>query len=255
MKKTLLTPTLNHQEKVIVSLTTTPLRIQKIWPTINSILLQSTQAEKIHLWIAKEYKRFPGIQITQLPNFIKDNPYIHVEFIENDFGPASKLLPCLQSPELNDTKIVVIDDDAIYPPNLIKDLLTYEAFDPNTAIGIAGTIIFGSYKKKYRRVWSITNVDILLGCQGYLVKPRFFSQEVFEYPPNLPEAFFEDDVWLSGHLWKNNIRRVLIPSQNSRQNIFLLSNKKFKSLCQHENIGQKNFTTVFNYFCNLINLR
>ena len=61
---------LKFQKNVVVSLTTTPSRIKKIWPTLNSILLQSTKPEKIYLWIPKKYKRFPLDTISQLPDFM-----------------------------------------------------------------------------------------------------------------------------------------------------------------------------------------
>lgn len=245
----------NIQEKVIVSLTTTPVRIKKMWPTLHSICLQSVQPEKIYLWIPKKFKRFPQNEILELPDFIKNNPYIQVEFIDHDYGPATKLLPCLQSPELRDKKIVVIDDDRIYPRHLIRDLLHYEQWDPSAAIGVAGTIVFGLHRKEFPATKKITKVDVLLGFNGYLVKPLFFSSTVFEYPENLPEAFFEDDVWFSCHLKQRGVRRMLIPSTASTQNLMTL-NKKTLGLCMHENKDKQNFLRVFNYFNqqNLLNV-
>lgn len=235
------------QQQVIVSLTTTPVRIKKIWPTLTSIMLQSVQPEKIYLWIPKKFKRFPEYEMSELPDFIKNNPFIHVEFIETDFGPATKLLPCLRSASLKDKKIIVIDDDRLYPRHLIRDLLRYEKIDPDAAIGIAGTVVFGSHRKEYDKVKHITMVDVLLGYNAYLVKAPFFSKDVFEYPCSLPEAFFEDDVWLSGHIKKMGVRRLLVPSRNSTQNILTPNTKTF-GLCMHENKDKTNFMSVFKYF-------
>jgi hypothetical protein len=213
------------------------------------------QPEKIYLWIPKKFKRFPQHEILELPDFIKNNPYIQVEFIDHDYGPATKLLPCLQSLALRDKKIVVIDDDRIYPRHLIKNLLHYERFDPYAAIGVAGTVIFGPHRNEFPATKRIRQVDVLLGFNGYLVKPTFFSSAVFDYPENLPEAFFEDDVWFSCHLKQRGIRRILIPATASTQNRMTL-NKKTMGLCMHENKDKQNFLRVFNYFNqqNLLNV-
>lgn len=239
----------NHKvhKGVIVTLTTTPMRINKIWPTLNSILLQSERPEKIYLWIPKEFKRFPDQFISQLPYFIENNPYIDVKFIDNDLGPATKLLPCLELFKDQAIKIIVIDDDRIYPQHFVRDLLIYEQLDPSTAIGIAGTVVFGTEIREYRSSKQLAMVDVLLGYQGYLVKPKFFSNAIFEYPDNLSAAFFEDDVWFSGHLQKNGVRRILIPSKTGTQSL-LTQNKKTRGLCMNENRNKQNFMTVFDYF-------
>ena len=235
------------QKNVVVSMTTTPARITKIWPTLNSIALQSIKPEKIYLWIPKKFKRFNHETISRIPHFIQANPYIHVEWINDDFGPATKLLPCLKLLEEQDTNIIMIDDDRIYPPHLIRDFLIHERTDPYSALGIAGTIVHGSERREYRSRRNITLVDVLLGYNGCLVKPSFFSKEVFNYPSDLPEAFFEDDVWFSGHLKKMGVRRLLIPSIAGWQNI-ITGNKNSFGLCMYENKDKRNFIHVYNYF-------
>ena len=241
-------PNAEHiHEDVIVSLTTTPVRIKKIWPTINSILLQSEKPAKIYLWLPKQFKRFPQTKIDVLPDFIQSNPHIQVMYIDKDFGPATKLLPCLQTIIAPETKIIVIDDDRIYAKHLIRDLLNYERSDQSAAIGIAGSVLMGTNRSDYRGTKKIAMVDVILGYHGYLVKPKFFSNAVFEYPNNLPEAFFEDDVWFSGHLERMKVRRVLIPTKKSTQNL-LTSHKATLGLCKFENSDQQNFMNVFNHF-------
>jgi hypothetical protein len=247
LTKTVFHDTSVYNKNVIVTLTTTPKRINRIWPTLNSILLQSERPEKIYLWIPRLYKRFPQHAEIQLPDFIKHNPSVHVQFIDTDYGPATKLLPCLQLSLDPNTKIIVIDDDRLYPPHFIKDLLTYEKLDPNAALGIAGAVVLGKMRQEYRSTNKLAMADVLLGYQGYLVKPKFFSNAVFEYPENLPEAFFEDDVWFSGHLQKRGIRRVLIPSMPATQSR-LTRNKQSGGLCMHENKDKRNFMRVFHYF-------
>jgi hypothetical protein len=234
----------NIQKKVIVTMTTTPARINNLWPTLHSLALQSQQPEKIYLWIPKAYKRFSNATIHTLPEFFQYYPNLDVQWIDHDYGPATKLLPCLQQVTAHDTNIIVIDDDRIYPPHFIQDLLTYEQWDPSAAIGIAGTVMHGVQRCEYRATKKLTLVDVLLGYNGMLVKPAFFSEAIFDYPANLPEAFYEDDVWFSGHLHQRHIRRILVPSLPGWQNM-ILGNKRSCGLCMHENKDKKNFNQVF----------
>lgn len=234
------------QKNVVITMTTILARINKIWPTLNSITLQSLQPENIFLWIPKQFKRFPNQVILNVPNFLSNYPNIKIQFIDHDYGPASKLLPCLQLFSGQDTKIIIIDDDRIYPPHFIYDLLKYEQIDPSAAIGIAGTIMHGSKRHEYRATKKMMLVDVLLGYNGMLVKPTFFAEDIFYYPPSLPEAFFEEDVWVSRHLQKRNIRRILTPSLSGWQSI-VLGNKRSNGLCEHENKDKENFNRVYNY--------
>lgn len=234
-------------DNVVISLTTTPIRINNIWPTINSLMLQSVKPKKIYLWIPKSYVRFPEQTINELPDFIRNNPLIQTEFITKDFGPATKLLPYLETNTQKDQKIIVVDDDRIYPKHLIKTLLHYSNLEPNAAIGIGGVAVLGKLHTQYNRTKKIAAIDILLGSQGYLIKPKFFTDEIFNYPTNLPEAFYEDDVWIGGHLIKNGIRRLIVPSYSSIQCI-ITHHKKTHALCRFENKDKKNFMQVFDHF-------
>ncbi len=208
--------------------------------------MQSQQPEKILLWIPKHFKRFRNESISRLPHFFQNYPSVQVEFIDHDYGPASKLLPSLELFAGQDTKIIIVDDDRIYPIHFIRDLLKYEQFDPGAALGIAGTVMHGAMRCEYTSTKKMALVDVLLGYNGVLVKPKFFSKEIFNYPTHLPEAFFEDDVWFSGHLQKNKIRRVLIPSLAGWQSL-ILGNKRSMGLCMHENKDKSNFNRVFEY--------
>ncbi|MCX7124223.1 MAG: hypothetical protein NTU49_00425 [Gammaproteobacteria bacterium] len=238
---------------VIVSLTTTPARIRKIWPTINSILLQSHLPSKIYLWIPKHYKRFNDIGITEIPEFLKNHPLIDVEFIEKDLGPASKLLPCLEKFQNNaDINIVVIDDDRIYKSNLLAELTMFAKKNPDKTVCKFGWRMLNDAKKTYSINKIPVFVDVLCGYDGFLVKPKFFSKEVFNYPKQLPEAFFEDDIWISGHLKWNRTKIMRLPYSywdkfklksglHLDQNILLWSSSASFALWANENKDGNNF--------------
>lgn len=212
---------------------------------LNSLMLQSVMPEKIYLWLPKKYIRFPEGEIEEVPDFIKKNPMIYVNYSEEDYGPATKLLPYLQQYSSQKKPIIVVDDDRIYHEDFIKNLLHYSALSPDSAIGVGGVVVKGLTHNQYNTTKQIRNVDVLLGSQGYLVKPLFFSHNVFHYPKHLPEAFYEDDVWFSGHLQTSGISRMIVPATPSIQ---CRHHKKKFALCLNENKDKHNFMRVFNYF-------
>jgi hypothetical protein len=134
----------------------------------------------------------------------------------DDWGPATKLIPSLlRFPP--GQKIVVADDDRIYPPNLIEDFERASAAHPGCALGLGGwrvpedltdrpTTLWADLRGlppvplKATRLEQPVEVDILQGMAGYLVRPDFFDVSAVTDYSAAPEAvFFVDDVWLSGH--------------------------------------------------------
>ena len=77
--------------KVIISFTTSPERLEKIEPMVNSILNQSIKPDLFLLNIPKIFKRTN--ERYTIPKFVKDNVTINI--IHNDCGPATKIIPTI----------------------------------------------------------------------------------------------------------------------------------------------------------------
>lgn len=205
-------------EKIIISFTTLPKRISKIKKTIDSLLNQSVKPNHIYLWLPKEFKRVKNQDIT-IPSFISNTP-IEIKYTI-DYGPFTKLRPTLEIEKDPNTIIVTADDDVLYPPNWLENLLNASKLLPDSAIGYRGRIFqnrknlnynqsnlyYGSYEKKYLKV------DILTATWGALYKRRFFDKEIFD-DNILKSSFFVDDIWINGNLAKKNIDRYIIPNIN-----------------------------------------
>ena len=62
-----------------------------------------------------------------------------------------------------------------------------------------------------RRLSRSVEVDIVQGLSGYIVRPAFFDLAAIVDYTNAPkEAFFVDDVWISGHC---KAPRFVLPAQ------------------------------------------
>jgi len=198
--------------KNIISLTTIPSRIFNIEKTINSLLKQNTKPCEIIIWLSNQYKRIDGNII--IPNFILDSD-ITIKYCE-DIGPFTKLFYTLKEEwEFSETNIITVDDDVYYPPNWLSKLIEYSNKNPNSCIGYRGRVL----KNKLHYNSSILykgspsseplEVDIITGTWGALYKPKFFTSEIFNYK-KINDNFFVDDLWITGNLAKNNIKRLII---------------------------------------------
>jgi hypothetical protein len=118
---------------LIVSLSTIPSRFMSVGETLDSLLSQDVKIESIELNIPKAYRRFPEISL-QLPKVPRG---VSVCISEEDWGPATKLLPTLKKYKAENVEILYCDDGRICPPNWARSFL--EARDERSDDAIAST--------------------------------------------------------------------------------------------------------------------
>lgn len=211
--------------KTIISLTTIPPRINLIRPTLESLVRQDAEIDRIILWIPRVYRRaeFGSFEIPELPDGVE------VRRCDADFGPATKVLPAAAEYRGQDVRIIFCDDDRIYHRDWASHLLSYGDRYPGACITHAGEVVesiaekfaatsltykfltyatFGIrshyHRKRIRDLDpGIGVVDICKGYGGVLVRPDFFTDAAFDIPDLL---WTVDDIWLSGHLAVQGIR-------------------------------------------------
>jgi len=209
------TPPPAGQPRVVVSLTTIPSRLTRLRPALNSLLTQDYPPSAIYLAVPRQSVR--ERKPYQMPGWLAEHPAVTVIDCERDWGPASKLLPTLLAErERPDTLVITVDDDNIYPREMVATFVKFSQRLPDAALCFRGHVVSGRWKESPAvfgtRVSTPTRMDIITGCGGILVKPRFFDDAVFDYSGAPPSAFFVDDVWISGQLARRGVPRYLIPS-------------------------------------------
>lgn len=206
--------------RVVVSLTTTPNRLDKVSETIDSLLKQEYPLDGIYLNVPTgAMKRHPERSYSEvaIPASIVDHPDVTILRTE-DYGPATKLIPALLEEKDPETLVITVDDDFVYDP-LHMAVLAWEAHHrPNDAIGVCGwgkmpvyasigyVPVYVPYAfRPYGRY-----VDILQACCGNAYRRRFFSD--INLLANMPKVCVTvDDVWISGLLaLHENINRAII---------------------------------------------
>lgn len=110
---------IRDDNNVIITLTSYPDRINKLWITIESLLRQTYKPKKIILWLAES--QFPEKTKSLPKSLLKlQKRGLTIEFCE-DIKSFKKFFYTAKI--YNDYIIITADDDVIYPNNLIENLL------------------------------------------------------------------------------------------------------------------------------------
>jgi hypothetical protein len=221
---------LRSRTDVVVGLTTIPARMPYLAPTLKSLLLQSVLPERVVVHVPWRSRR-EGVEY-QVPDELTGLRVVQVVRCD-DFGPATKVLPTLLSADA-DRRIVAVDDDQIYRPSLIADLVAASDAHPDSAVGCCGLRVpvdrvdrrrgllgrtvdglrFGrGVSLRGSRLRHAMPVDILHGYGGYLVRPRFFDLAALgALDEATGAAWYEDDTWFAAHC---TAPRLLVPCRPS----------------------------------------
>lgn len=264
LKKYFDIPRLDSKERVVVSFTTLPDRIEYLSAMINSLLSQTRRPDAIYLCVPEISQRKKTRYV--VPQEILNNRAITIITADKDYGPATKLIPAFLAERKNpDTKIIIVDDDQVYPRYHLECLNNWANLLPNSAVGGAGcfmpdkyppskvlgkdSVVGSSLRLSADKLSYLTQVDILFGYASYVVRPRFLNDQLLDYSGAPTAAFFEDDVWVSGNLARNGVDRYAFPCLGKR--FSPASSKKTRhtgALCTEENVNYQNMDIIYDYF-------
>ena len=123
--------------KVIVTMSTTPERIEKetIDKTLKSLSEQTIIPDIVYINVPKKSKTGVDYPIEKLKSIVKkyNNINFNINVVEVDMGPITKIIPTL--PYLNKTdNVILVDDDVRYIPKMIEQLINTK----EVAVGFAG---------------------------------------------------------------------------------------------------------------------
>ncbi len=225
---------------LIISLSTIPSRFNSLGKTLESLLAQDVKIDSIELYIPKKYRRFPDCKF-QLPIV---PPGVTVRIVDEDFGPATKILPACRQYHGQDVNILFCDDDQVYPKSWARSFLRARESRPFDAIANCGAHVetLGFTYSKNRRLplakkmktvfdasylWRRSIQLLARSVMLRLPKPQrrhFFRKSgyidfaagfggVMIKPSMLDSVAFEiperlwsvDDIWLSGMLARRSI--------------------------------------------------
>ncbi len=187
---------------LVVSLTSFPARLKTVSFVITSLLEQTCPPGEIHLWLGRD--EVPNKN--WLPKRLQalEERGVQFHFARRTFHQYDKFL---HNSELNtDRPFVIVDDDAIYPPTSLENLIAAHQRYPDAVIGNRCHLInvdqhgcIAPYRDWKREVHMPrpgfrlmpTGVGGVLYPPGFLADPMVTSvEDIFENAP------YADDVWL-----------------------------------------------------------
>jgi hypothetical protein len=236
IRQTLAKGPVSTKRRVIAALTTVPDRIGGLRPTIRSLLKQTRPPDEIVLAI-------PTFSIREqrpyvIPPYIAGLPRVRVVRCSKDWGPATKFIAVIQE-ELaagrDNTLIMVVDDDRVYPRDAVETYLYYNEQLPEAALCFRGAAMPRSLDWRHAQMRQANEfrepqpVDIITGCGSYFIQPRFFDESLWDYSDAPPGAFYMDDIWISGCLSRRGVKRYIVPASGMMRLVF----RQFGTLSLH----------------------
>ncbi|MDR2645518.1 MAG: glycosyltransferase [Endomicrobium sp.] len=248
---------LSQKNKIIISLTSYPARINVIHKAILTLLEQTKKADKVILWLANE----------DFPNKEQDLPRELTELTKRgltiawckDIKSYKKLIPTLK--EYPEYAIVTADDDIYYPKDWLEKLYMEYIKQPNMVhCHRSHGITF-----RYGNILPYLQWDFCL--EGLKTKPSFHNFPTsgggILYPPHvfyrdiLREDLFlklltsTDDIWFWAMCVLNDIKINVV--KNNITCIKNIENTQETSLwnINKNNINNENLQKIFRLYPNL----
>lgn len=191
------------ESRIIVSLTSFPARIKRLWLVIETILRQTQKPDLIILWLSKE--QFPVLDSVphSLLKLQKRGLIIRLE--EGDLRSHKKYYYTFR--EYPNDIIITIDDDIFYPSYMIKEMVNEslrfheERIICRYALAVNRTqnkeLMSYSYWGMEKDLW-VNYLDVFFGSGGgTLFPPNTLWKDLLNKDLFLRLTPIADDVWLN----------------------------------------------------------
>lgn len=204
---------------IIVSLTTFPKRISKVWMVVDSLFHQKVQPSRIYLYLSEE--EFPHGK-NQLPSRLLDYEPLGLEIVfrKDNLRPHNKYFYALK--EHKDKNVITVDDDIYYCDDLVLNLVNLHQQFPTCVcsnkihtININEQGDFRPYNQwnESSAAYHPDHINLALGYAGVLYPTHLFetTNEVFNVSQIKELSLKADDLWLKVHELLSNKKVVTGP--------------------------------------------
>ena len=189
------------EEGIIVSFTSYPARIGSVHLVVQCMLNQTVKPEKILLWLSK--KQFSDKSVLPTNLISLESECFEIRMVDDDIRSHKKYFyVCKEYPE---AKVVLLDDDLFYCPNLIKRLLDAYLVGDADIISNYGLLIqrdlnghilpYNQWKEL--RTEELGNEVFFGSGGGTLIRPCDFDPILMNKELALKLTPTADDIWLN----------------------------------------------------------
>ena len=205
------------KEKIIVSLTSYGKRLNNLPVVLDTMYAQTLPPDLVVLNLAYE-----EILPKDVENYLRSHN-VEINRVA-DTKVYKKIIPTLK--KYPDDCIICIDDDWLYPPQMIEDFMNIHKKYPNNPISGNKFIYKG--------------MQCHCGCAS-LVKKEYFGEYLDLFDNDIYVNCKSDDVFYTYCAAKNNIPYV------RTQNEYFLNMKSFNSIESYSNCYPKCYVNTFDY--------
>lgn len=190
-----------REQKVIISLTSFPKRINTVWLTIETLLRQSVKPDEVILWLAES--QFDGL--ASLPESLLrlQKRGLTIRFCDDLRSHKKYYYTLLEYPE---DLVILADDDLFYPRDTVKCLLKMHQQWPEDICCISGEVIepeFTSAPSLWRNPkpdehnWQHCDCLQPFTGSGTLIPPDALDGDVFDRAAIRQLCPYADDLWIA----------------------------------------------------------
>jgi hypothetical protein len=244
---------LDYNGEVIVSLTSFPARLDNLWITIESLFRQSFKPHKIVLWLVTE--ELNGITLPNNLNNLKMKG-LEINYTNINLRPHNKYFHTMQ--KYPGATVVTVDDDIIYPNNMLENLIIMSRKHPKTICANLTSLItynkskilpYRNWIEYYKKDLQPNNKMVQLGVSGVLYPPKSLPDVCFNEKLIKRLAPTADDIWLNLMCYLNKTKIVTNVTFN-KYFITVRSSQKttLHSLNTSQGKNDEIFNDVINHF-------
>ncbi|HMQ06350.1 MAG TPA: hypothetical protein PKC30_03565 [Saprospiraceae bacterium] len=241
-----------REEKYIVSLTSFPARMDRIWITIDSLLRQSFKPDRVILWLGNE--QFPGWIVPDELKALQQRG-LEIRMCDDLKSHKKYYYSCSQ---FKDANIITCDDDVYYPRNTLEELVnTHIKYPTSVVANFAHLIIcregrispYKKWKHKYKSIKKPSHQLLQVGVGGVLYPPNSLYKDVFNKELIFQLSPKSDDVWLKTMSYLNGTK-IITNQAFTRQFITVRGSQKesLVAMNTHKGLKDKQIENVLNHY-------
>ncbi len=245
-------------EKVVVSLTSFPARMETLDICIQSLLNQTVKPHKVLLWLSKEQFPEGNKDLPEKLLRLKQNDIFEIHWVAGDLMPHKKYFYAAQ--KYQQYHIITVDDDVEYDPDMIMALLIGHSKYPHAICCHRANMIMFDENRQFRpyRYWQLENTTLLdtptyrllpTGIGGVLYPAGFFSKDLLNKEAIKDVCLRADDLWLKLFAVKKGYPAVLVSGYKIPEN---MEGTQREALFKKNVSGQNNqvLEDILHYFGN-----
>lgn len=196
-----LEPYAKSEGRIIVSLTTFPVRIRRIWLVIETLLRQTQKPDKIILWLSKE--QFPSFDLLPKRLMKQRDRGLEIRLMDGDIRSHKKYYYTLQ--EFPNDYMLTVDDDVFYRSTMVEDMSDYSHRYPMSVISQnSRKMQWIEDKIESYSLWPIIKEEtspnlfsFFVQGGGTLFPPFAMDPDVLNLNLSVSLTPIADDVWLN----------------------------------------------------------